>query len=132
MHQRRKEIAQLTKARYAGKTVLDGALTKSVLYAATAGTPRSDKTLMTPTLVHEMLKAWINKPQKVSKALCFALDNLIYTMCRSFATHLVLNGMYMHLVDVEQMGGSFMSKHMVATIVVQTIPIIGSQTVCGG
>lgn len=48
-------------------------------------------------------------------------------MCRSFAAHIVMNGMQAYVIDVDQMGG-FLSKHMVATNVMESIPIIGSDT----
>lgn len=101
MHQRRKEVMQLVKARYAEKTVLDGALMKSILYSATSANPRNDsgtKSVLSATLVHEMFRPWINKPQRVSKELCITLDNLMYTMCRSFAAHIVMNGLHAYAV----------------------------------
>lgn len=131
MHQRRKEVMQLVKARYAEKTVLHGPLMKSILYASTSANPRDDsgtKSVLSATLIHEIFKVWINRQQKVTKELCITLDNLMYTMCRSFAAHIVMNGLHAYAVDVDQMGG-FLSKHMVATNVLESIPIIGSETV---
>lgn len=49
-------------------------------------------------------------------------------MCRSFAAHIVMNGLNVYTVGVDQMGG-FLSKHMVATTVLDSIPIIGSETI---
>lgn len=89
MHLRRKDVMQLIKTRYAEKTVLDGSLTKSILYAATASNPRNDmgtKSVMTPTIVYEMLKAWITKPQKVSKELCIIFS----TLCVAASRHILL------------------------------------------
>ena len=91
------EVMQLIKARYAEKTVLHGPLMKSILYASTSANPRDDsgtKGVLSATLIHEIFKVWINRPQKVTKVLCITLDTLMYAMCRSFAAHIVMNGLH--------------------------------------
>lgn len=50
----------------------------------------------------------------------------MYTVCRSFAAHIVMNGMQTYVIDVDQLGG-FLSNYMVANTVLKSILVIGSE-----